>query len=663
MKDLMAKRPMLAFVMVSVIATVISAWLLSPSVGPAALFGSATGGALALKIVTALLVLGAGAALTYIVIRLATGPEALGLVPAGATYTPGRRLSTRSAVPQQRTADQALDDLEAMVGLGQVKDEVNKLLAGLEIEKKRRDQGLPVAPTSRHMVFTGPPGVGKTVIARALGDIYRSLNVLRKGHVVEVDRSGLVAGYIGQTAAKTLDVCKSALDGILFIDEAYALASGGSTSGDFGKEAIDTLLKFMEDNRERIIVIVAGYPNEMRKFIAANPGLESRFTRTIDFPPYEPEELIHILRLMAVQSGYIVPDDLETKLKPWIESNRKRENWGNAREMRTLLEHARDAQAMRISGDPSADLRHIALADFEGKIGHVREGAAYTSGRQLSVAPKVQPERTADQALDDLQAMIGLGSVKDEVNKLLASLEVEKKRREQGLPVAPISRHMVFTGPPGVGKTVVARVLGDIYRSLNVLRKGHIVEVDRSGLVAGYIGQTAPKTLDVCKSALDGILFIDEAYSLAGAERSSGDFGKEAIDTLLKFMEDNRDRIIVIAAGYPNEMRRFIASNPGLQSRFTKTIDFPAYATEELIAIMGVMASTTGYEMPEDAVAKLKPWIEGNRKSNSWGNARSMRTILEAAREAQAVRISRDPAADLKRIETADIEAAVAAQQ
>ena len=318
---------------------------------------------------------------------------------------------------------------------------------------------------------------------------------------------------------------------------------------------------------------------------------------------------------------------------------------------------------MRISGDHSADLRRIELADFEGKIGKVQAGGGYTSGRQLSVAPKVQPERTADQALDDLQAMIGLGSVKGEVNKLLASLEVEKKRREQGLPVAPISRHMVFTGPPGVGKTVVARALGDIYRSLNVLRKGHIVEVDRSGLVAGYIGQTASKTLDVCKSALDGILFIDEAYSLAPADRSSGDFGKEAIDTLLKFMEDNRDRIVVIVAGYPNEMRRFIASNPGLQSRFTKTIDFPAYATEELLAIMGVMAGTAGYEMPNDAVEKLQPWIEGNRKSDSWGNARSMRTILEAAREAQAVRINRDPAADLKRIETADIEAAIAAQQ
>jgi stage V sporulation protein K len=216
---------------------------------------------------------------------------------------------------------------------------------------------------------------------------------------------------------------------------------------------------------------------------------------------------------------------------------------------------------------------------------------------------------------------------------------------------------MVFTGPPGVGKTEVARVIGEIFRALKVLRKGQIVETDRSGLVAGYVGQTATKTLDRCREALDGILFIDEAYSLA-ANAGSGeghDFGKEAIDTLLKFMEDNRDRIVVIVAGYPNEMRRFIESNPGLSSRFTKTVDFPAYRTADLCEILKRMAEQQHFTLPGDFASALTTWIEGRLKSSDWGNARSMRTLLEKAREAQAIRIAMDADADLSRIATEDL--------
>jgi AAA+ superfamily predicted ATPase len=271
-------------------------------------------------------------------------------------------------------------------------------------------------------------------------------------------------------------------------------------------------------------------------------------------------------------------------------------------------------------------------------------------------------QASADRALAELNAMIGLGSVKKEVTKLRASLEVEKKRLDQGLAVSATSRHMVFTGPPGVGKTEVARVMGDIYRSLGVLRRGHLVETDRAGLVAGYVGQTAIKTLEVCKSALDGILFIDEAYALAnpkGAPTIGHDFGKEAVDTLLKFMEDNRDGIVVIAAGYTEEMRHFIGTNPGLASRFTKTIAFPAYDPDELCEILRAMAKAQEYELPKNLEAKLKPWIKEQSKRDSWGNAREMRTLLEKAREAQAVRLAGDPEADVARIEMEDIMAAI----
>jgi SpoVK/Ycf46/Vps4 family AAA+-type ATPase len=256
-----------------------------------------------------------------------------------------------------------------MIGLAPVKEEINKLLAGIEVDRKRREQGLPMPVMTRHMVFTGPPGVGKTVVARALGEIYRSLRVLRKGHVVETQRSDLVAGYIGQTATKTLDKCKEALDGIIFIDEAYTLVGAPGSTGDFGRETIETLLKFMEDYRDRIVVIVAGYPKEMRRFVSSNPGLESRFTKTIEFPPYGPGELIEILRLMAEQQHYILPEQMEAKLRPWLESRMRGEGWGNAREMRSLLERAREAQAIRVSTDPSADLARLEIADLQAAIG------------------------------------------------------------------------------------------------------------------------------------------------------------------------------------------------------------------------------------------------------------------------------------------------------
>jgi SpoVK/Ycf46/Vps4 family AAA+-type ATPase len=587
---------------------------------------------------TIVAILAAGLSMTFVAMRLVEQHDRPALIDQSDLVRP-IAVTEFDQKAEASSMDIAMAKLDAMVGLVPVKQEVKGLVARMQVEQKRRDQGLDVSALSQHMVFTGPPGVGKTEVARLVGEIYRGLKVLRKGHVVETDRAGLVAGYIGQTATKTLDRCREALDGILFIDEAYSLATGGGDS-DFGKEAIDTLLKFMEDNRDRIVVIVAGYRNEMRRFIDSNPGLGSRFSKTVDFPSYNSSELCEIFRRMAARQQFALPDGVEAKLKPWIEGRAKADDWANAREMRTLLEKSREAQAMRVAGDPAADISVVTIEDIIVATGQKPED------NEIPVAA----------ALEKLDAMVGLAAVKQEVKRLTARLEVEQKRREQGLPIASLSQHMVFTGPPGVGKTEVARVIGEVFRALKVLRKGQIVETDRAGLVAGYVGQTATKTLDRCREALDGILFIDEAYALASGGGGDGhDFGKEAIDTLLKFMEDNRDRIIVIVAGYPNEMRRFIESNPGLSSRFTKTINFPSYGAADLCEILRRMAARQQFSLPDDFAAALTPWIEAHVRSPDWGNARSIRTLLEKAREAQAIRISTDPDADLSRIATEDI--------
>ena len=330
MQNLLNARFILAFILIGVATAGLSALLFNPQIGLFGWIGSLFSEMTVLRFVGITLTIVSATGIGYIAARLGADPTASGFVPIGSGYTYGRRLTTDPGTGETRmvtrTADDALDDLDMMVGLASVKTEINKLLASLEVERRRREQGLPVFATSRHMVFTGPPGVGKTVVARAIGDIYRSLGVLRKGHLIEADRSQLVASYVGQTAPKTLDVCRTALDGVLFIDEAYSL-SPAEWKGDFGREAIEALLKYMEDHRDRLVVIVAGYPAEMHRFIASNPGLASRFTKTIDFPPYDGLELCEIFRAMASEQQYLLPIGVETVLAPWIDSQRDDPQW------------------------------------------------------------------------------------------------------------------------------------------------------------------------------------------------------------------------------------------------------------------------------------------------------------------------------------------------
>ena len=270
----------------------------------------------------------------------------------GATAAAGTGVAP-PVLPPARSIDELLAELDALVGLSHVKAEVRRLTSLLQVQQLRADRGLPVIETSHHLVFTGNPGTGKTTVARLLSQIYRAVGVVSQGQLVETDRSKLVAGYVGQTALKTSETLNAALGGMLLIDEAYALARGGDN--DFGREAIDTLVKFMEDHRDDLAIVAAGYTAEMAEFIDTNPGLKSRFTRTILFPDYTDDELAQIFLKLGEKHGYTCSDDALAMVRHRIGAESRGRGFGNARYVRNLFETAVSHQAMRLAPltDPS----------------------------------------------------------------------------------------------------------------------------------------------------------------------------------------------------------------------------------------------------------------------------------------------------------------------
>jgi stage V sporulation protein K len=264
-------------------------------------------------------------------------------------------------------------------------------------------------------------------------------------------------------------------------------------------------------------------------------------------------------------------------------------------------------------------------------------------GQFLPARPPAPRELAEIQA--ELDALVGLDSVKDQVKTLIAFLQVQSRRREHGLADVPISQHLVFLGNPGTGKTTVARLLAETFRSIGLLKKGHLVEVDRAGLVGKYVGHTAAKTDQAIKRALDGVLFIDEAYSLSPANLVGHDFGSEAIETLLKRMEDHRGRLVVIAAGYPKLMNAFLNSNPGLRSRFSREIEFKDYGTRELVAITEKIAADGDYRLGVGTTEALTTIFSSAIRNERFGNARLSRNLFEQAINSQALRLTNAGAA------------------
>jgi len=525
-----------------------------------------------------------------------------------------------------KSLEQLLAELEALIGLDNVKKSIRENITYLNFTKLRKEKGFDdSSKLSLHSIFTGNPGTGKTTVVKMLGKIYHHMGLLSKGHIVEVDRAALVGEYIGQTAPKTKKMIDSARGGILFIDEAYSLARSDDDSKDFGKEVIEMLLKEMSDGPGDIAIIGAGYPKQINHFIESNPGLKSRFTQYFHFDDYLPEELYQIALYCAKQKQVNFSPDADAYLKEQLtEAYRKRdENFGNARFVNAVVDEAKQDMGLRLM--KSLNLASLSNEELSTVTFEDLQNVFLTE--QKKKLKLTINDKQLNEALGELNDLVGMDKIKQDVQELVKLIRFYNETGKD--VVNKFSLHSVFTGNPGTGKTTLARIIAKIYKALGVLERGHVVEVDREGLVAGYVGQTAGKTAHKIEEAMGGILFIDEAYALAN-KGVANDFGQEAIQVILKRMEDQRGKFGVIVAGYTDNIHTFIESNPGFKSRFDKTFIFADYKPEQLWQITKNLLHKENLTATPEAETHLINYLTGlyENRDAYFGNARTARQVV-----------------------------------
>ena len=528
--------------------------------------------------------------------------------------------------PQAVDYTECLKKLDGLVGLGGVKKEISNLAAYLNLQIKRGETN---TFQGKHYVFTGNPGTGKTTVARIMADVFKTLGIVSRGQLVEADRAKLVAGYSGQTAIKTNQLVDQAMGGVLFIDEAYTLKSNDGDS--FGAEASDTLLKRLEDDRGKFICIVAGYTDQMHDFIDTNPGLKSRFTQTIHFDDYTPDELTQIFINLAKGKNFTIDEDTEAAIHREFEQLylRRDKNFGNAREARRIFDGAVERQSQR-------------LVKLMSDPGFQEEDMYKLTKEDLPMAQS-DSARPLEEVLNELDEFIGMRTVKNSIRRLAVQSMFMKQRAAMGAgKVQQMAMNFILTGNPGTGKTSIARKMGEVLQAMEILPTARVIEASRATLVGKYMGETPKIVNNMCDKAMGGILFIDEAYTLS----DGGDqYGKEAIDTLMKRMEDDRGKFVVIAAGYKDKMEEFLMMNPGLASRFTHKLHIDDYNEDELLAIFKHMAQKDQYNLSPTAEFKALDTIYKMvlNKDESWGNAREMRNLLDATIQKLSLRVSQMP--------------------
>ena len=548
-----------------------------------------------------------------------------GFISRGASAIQVEKDDIQGYVPEERSLDDILHDLDSFIGMDEVKRAVHEIAYAVNNSMQRAARGLgEQEKLSMHIILTGNPGTGKTTIARKLGEILAAIGYLDSGHVVEVDRAQMVSPYQGETPRVVDRLCDKAMGGILFVDEAYTLApvSQGGERDSQGLQALEKLMKRMEGDRGKFVVIAAGYRMEMDNLFRVNPGFKSRFNYFLNIDDYSPEQLYQIMLVFAKEKKYIMSPQAEVRTRAYIDQlyNSRDKDFANGRTMRSLFDEICKKQAQRLQHKDISSLTDSQLMTIEA------EDIPFEAPQAVDYK----------ECLKKLDGLVGLAAVKQEISNLAAYLNLQARRGEASMF---LGKHYVFTGNPGTGKTTVARIMADVFKTLGILSRGHLVEADRAKLVAGYSGQTAIKTSQLIDTALGGVLFIDEAYTLKSSDNDS--FGAEAVDTLLKRLEDDRGKFICIVAGYTDQMHDFIDSNPGLKSRFTQTIHFEDYTPEELTQIFLNLAAEKNFTVDEQTKGAVSRQFEQLylRRDKNFGNAREARRIFDATVEQQSQRL------------------------
>lgn len=527
------------------------------------------------------------------------------------------------------------EEFDNLVGLHNLKQSLRDFISYLEFVKERKAKGIETNENiSANCIFLGNPGTGKTTVARILGRFFKAIGLLKNGHVVEVDRASLIGEYIGETAQKTEKVINQALGGILFIDEAYSLKRD-KNSNDFGQEAIDIILKRMEDYKDKFFVIAAGYPELMEKFINSNPGLKSRFTHHFYFDDYNSSELAEIFKIFSEKEKYSFNEDAEKFLIEKLDSliDNTDGSFGNARFIRNLFSETKIELSKRyhLLEDEEKDfnsLNTILISDIQSAWLNI-------NNRNNSV---VKSNEKIDRYVNEINNLVGLSSVKTTFNRIIASIKVDKLKSEKSISSVHKTYNSIFIAEPGSGTSTVARLFAKSLFASNKLSKGQLIEID-SSLFSGLSKLDAYLTMDELFKKLSGnvILVNDVTASLQCLKH----FSDSLLQYFLKKLYLMNDEVTAILSGTREEIEIIIESFPVLESQFPNKFEFEPYTNRQLLEIALSICQKKNYQLDEGAWQQLLELIDEMRqgKNRNFYNARSIKELLNRAISIQEDRI------------------------